>query len=50
MDGQRCQLWCVELVLTPPDVGVWWGGEDGCGKGRCVFIMSKIELPLWVSE
>lgn len=22
MDGQRSQLWGVELLLTPPDVGV----------------------------
>lgn len=38
MDGQWSQLWGVELVLTPPDVGVWWGRErEGRGRGMYVW-------------
>lgn len=33
MDGQRYQLWGVELVLTPPGGGVWWGGTGDGEEG-----------------
>lgn len=50
MDGQRYRFWGVELVLTPPDVGVWWGGTGDGEAGTCTLVMSKLELPLWGSE
>lgn len=41
MDGQRSQLWGVELLPTPLDVGVWWGGERK-GRGRGVYLWPRL--------
>lgn len=32
-NGWSKELWGVELVLTPPDVCVWWGGTGDGEEG-----------------